>query len=173
MLDHTGSAVDIAPNVFECMTSGIRTIPVFRDLNNTVRINFETNCTQTTYGIGTIYVSLYNIKFEGFTRFENNLGTAIHIVNGNIDVSHSSVDFIENHGIQGGAVALIGESLMVFGSNQKYTFVNNTALDKGGAIYFQVFDNHNIIASKAGFFNQDLQGRPDRGASARVIPTHH
>ena len=76
------------------------------------------------------------------------MGTAIHIVNGNIDVSHSSVDF---HGIQGGAVALIGESLMVFGSNQKYTFVNNTALDKGGAIYFQVFDNHDIIASKACF----------------------
>ena len=151
---HTGSAVDISPYVFDRNTSGILTIPVFRDcvfINNTVKVNFETNHTQTTYGIGTIYVSLYNIKFEGITRFENNLGTAIHIVNGNIDVSHSSVDFIENHGIQGGAVALIGESLMVFGSNRQYTFVNNTALDKGGAIYVKVFDNHDITASRTCF----------------------
>ena len=151
---HIGSAVDIVPNVFERMTSRILTVPVFRDcvfINNTVKVNFETNRTQTTYGIGTIYVSLYNIKFEGITRFENNLGTAIHIVNGNIDVSHSSVDFIENHGIQGGAVALIGQSLMVFGNNRQYTFVNNTALDKGGAIYVQVFDNHDITASRTCF----------------------
>ena len=151
---HTGSAVDITPNVFERLTSGILTTPVFKNCvftNNTVIINFETNRTQTTYGIGTIYVSLYNVKFEGFNCFENNLGTAIHIVNGNIDASRSSVDFIKNRGIQGGAIALIGESSMVFGENRNYTFVNNTALDKGGAIYVQVVDNHDITASKTCF----------------------
>ena len=151
---HTGSAVDITPNVFQRLTSGVLTTPVFKNCeftSNTVIINFETNRTQTTYGIGTIYVSLYNIEFEGFNRFENNVGTAIHIVNGHIDASRSSVDFINNYGIQGGAIALIGESSVVLGENRNYTFVNNTALDKGGAIYVQVVDNHDITASKTCF----------------------
>ena len=152
---HTGSAIDITPSVFERLMRGILTTPVFRDCmftNNTVIVNFETNRTQTTYGIGTIYVSLYNVRFEGFNRFENNLGTAIHIVNGNIDASNSSVDFIENRGIQGGAIALIGESSIIFGKDRNYTFENNFALDKGGAIYVQVVDNHDITASKTCFF---------------------
>ena len=153
---HTGSAVDITPNVFERMTSGILTVPVFKDCvftNNTVTgVNFVTSHIQTTYGIGTIYISLYDVKFEGYNHFENNLGTAVHIINGNIDVSHSSVDFIGNRGIHGGAVALIGESSMMFGNNQTYTFVNNNALDKGGAVYVQMIDNHDITASKACFF---------------------
>ena len=151
---HTGSAVDITPNVFERLTSGILTTPVFKNCvftSNTVVVNFEINRTQTTYGIGTIYVSLYNVKFEGLNRFENNLGTAIHIVNGNIHASRSSIDFVSNYGIQGGAIALIGESSVVFGENRNYTFVNNTALDKGGAIYVEVVDNHDITASKTCF----------------------
>ena len=151
---HTGSAVDITPNVFERLISGILITPVFKNcdfISNTVIINFEVNRTQTTYGIATIYVSLYNIRFEGFNRFVNNVGTAIHIVNGNIDAACSSLDFINNHGIQGGALALIGESSLVLGENRNYTFVNNTALDKGGAIYVQVVDNHDITASKTCF----------------------
>ena len=152
---HTGSAVDLSPTVFERLMSGTLTTPVFKNCvftSNTVIVNIEKNRTQTTYGIGTVYISLYTIKLEGFNRFESNIGTAIHIVNGNIDASQSSVDFIKNQGIRGGAVALIGESSMVFGENRKYKFVNNTALDKGGAVYVQVFDNHDITASKTCFF---------------------
>ena len=42
---HTGSAVDITPNVFQRLTSGILTVPIFRDCiftNNTV-ISYSTN----------------------------------------------------------------------------------------------------------------------------------
>ena len=154
---HTGSAVDITPNVFERVSNGILTTPAFKDcnfFNNTVILNFHPKHTQTTYGIATVYSSLFNIRFEGYNRFENNVGTAIHIVNGNLNVSQSSVDFIDNRGIQGGAVALIGQSSMIIGPNS-YTFKNNTALDKGGAMYVKVVDNHDITASKTCFIQYE------------------
>ena len=157
---HTGSAVDITPNVFQRLSSGIRTTPVFRDcqfLYNTIKVNYQVGRFQTTYGIGTLYVSLYSIILEGYNTFENNLGTAIHIVDGNVNMSQSSVRFFKNYGIQGGAIALIGEASVVIGPNKNYSFINNTALGKGGGIYVQVVDNHDITASKSCFI-QYLKG---------------
>ena len=155
---HTGSAVDITPNVFQrsSLIKGTLTIPVFKNcafVNNSVQINngAEKVSSQITYGIGTLYVSLYSVKFEGNNNFENNTGTAIHIVNGNIDMSQSSAYFFNNSGIQGGAIALIGQSSMIVGPNKTYHFVNNTAYVKGGGLYVQLDDNHDITASKSCF----------------------
>ena len=159
---HAGSAVDITPNVFERLSNGILTIPVFKDCtfsNNTVIINFQPNRTQTTYGIATVYISLYSVKLEGYNNFENNLGTAIHIVNGNINMSESSVHFYNNTGIQGGAVALIGESSIILGPNRNYSFENNKAFDTGGGLYVKVVDNHDITASKTCFIQYYEDGK--------------
>lgn len=167
---HTGSAIDITPNVFQrlSLTSGILITPTLSDcrfINNRVTLNSHAELNQITYGIGTLYVSLYNIKFEGQNRFENNLGTSIHIVNGNIKMSQSSVHFYNNTGFQGGAIALIGQSSMVVGPNGNYTFINNTALGKGGGLYIQLDDNHDITASKTCFINYF-----DANISTRVTP---
>ena len=151
---HTGSAVDITPNVFRRFSNGIRITPIFRDcrfMHNTIRANFQAGRIQTTYGIGTLYVSLYSIILEGYNTFEDNLGTAIHVVNGKVNMSQSSVSFFRNHGHQGGAMALVGEAFVIFGPNKSYSFVNNTALGKGGGLYVQVVDNHDITASKTCF----------------------
>ena len=166
---HTGSAVDITPTVFERVSSGIRMIPTFRNCNffyNIVKINTASQHenAQTTYGIATIYVSLYSIKFEGCNSFEGNVGTAIHIVNGKIDMSQSDVHFYNNSGINGGAVALIGVSLMSVGPNKEYTFVNNTALGKGGGLYVEMVDNHDVTASKTCFIEY-------KNGPSRFIPT--
>jgi hypothetical protein len=165
---HTGSAVDITPNVFQRFSNGIRITPIFRDcrfMYNTIRANFQNQAgrIQTTYGIGTLYVSLYSIILEGYNTFENNLGTAIHVVNGKVNMSQSSVRFFQNHGRQGGAMALIGEAFVIFGPNKSYSFVNNTALGKGGGLYVQVVDNHDVTASKTCFIQYSL-------GSAHIIP---
>jgi hypothetical protein len=160
---HTGSAVDITPNVFQrfALIKGTLTTPVFKNcmfINNSVRLNNGAEKVHKTYGIGTLYVSLYNVKFEGNNTFKNNTGTAIHIVNGNIDMSQSSAYFYNNSGIQGGAIALIGQSSMIVGPNKSYYFVNNTAYVKGGGLYVQLDDNHDITASKScfiGYRNSD------------------
>jgi predicted outer membrane repeat protein len=145
---HAGSALDITSTISQSLANGFPIIPVITNCTfskNTVNPN-EYNNTHATFGIGTLYVSLHSIKLEGFNRFESNLGTAIYIVNGNINMSQSSVNFFGNQGIQGGAIALIGDSLMIFGQNRIYKFANNTALDKGGAVYAQVLNIQNAIA---------------------------
>ena len=164
---HTGSAVDITPNVFQrlALIKGTLTIPVFKNctfVNNSVKLNngAEKVHNQKTYGIGTLYISLYNVKFEGDNEFKSNIGTAIHIVNGNIDMSQSSAYFFNNSGIQGGAIALIGQSSMIVGPNRSYNFINNTAYVKGGGLYVQLDDNHDITASKSCFIGyHDCDGR--------------
>ena len=152
---HTGAAMDITPNVFQRVETGVLTTPLFWDCNfsnNYIQVNnHQAKSTQATFGIGTIYVSLYDISFQGYNRFENNSGTAIHIVNGNIDMSQSSIYFYKNSGIQGGAITLIGQSSMIVGPNQSYNFINNTALRKGGGLYVQLNGNHDITASKTCF----------------------
>ena len=163
---HTGSAVDITPNVFQRFSNGIRTTPIFRDcrfMHNTIKVNFQAGHIQTTYGIGTLYVSLYNIILEGYNIFENNLGTGIHIVNGKVNMSQSSVRFFNNNGNQGGAMTLIGEASVVFGPNKSYSFINNIALGKGGGLYIQVVDNHDVTASKTCFIQYSL-------GSAHIVP---
>ena len=93
---HIGSAVDITPSVFQRLLGGLFVTPIFRNctfLNNKVITNINSNQIQATYGIGTVYVSLYSIVIEGNYTFQSNQGTAIHVVNGNINMSQSDVTF--------------------------------------------------------------------------------
>ena len=163
---HTGSAIDITPNIFDRFSSGFLVVPVFRDCiftDNTVVVNSQN--LQTTRGIGTVYTSLYNIKFDGYNQFINNFGTALNVVNGIADFSNSSARFINNTGVQGGAVALIGLSTMKLGLNLNYSFLNNVAQDRGGAIYAQFIDNHDFTISRSCFMQY-----ADGEDSLRYIP---
>ena len=163
---HTGSAIDITPNIFDRFSSGFLVVPVFRDCiftDNTVVVNSQN--LQTTRGIGTVYTSLYNIKFDGYNQFINNFGTALNVINGIADFSNSSARFINNIGAQGGAVALIGLSTMKLGLNLNYSFINNVAQDRGGAIYAQFIDNHDFTISRSCFMQY-----ADGEDSLRYIP---
>ena len=163
---HTGSAVDITPNIFDRFSSGFLITPVFRDCtfaDNTVVVNSQNS--QTARGIGTIYASLYNVRFDGYNRFLNNFGTALNVVDGVADFSNSSAYFFNNTGVQGGAVALIGSSALKVGPNLTYTFSNNVAQDRGGGIYIQLIDNHDFTISRSCFIQY-----ADAGNSSRFIP---
>lgn len=148
---HTGSAVDISPNVFTRVQSGYLPTPVFENcsfVSNTVRDIHENG---QSYGSGTLYSSLINIKFEHFVLFEKNFGSGIVIVNGEADFVAASANFTENHGIQGGAVLLIGASSMIVGARKKYRFLKNRANDRGGAIYSYLVDNTDFVVSRSCF----------------------
>ena len=152
---HIGSAIDMNPNSFTRYTIGhTPVVPVFRNCNftyNKVSINSGSNSTQRIAGVGTIYSSLYDIKFEGRNRFENNRGTAVYVVNGNANFSASSVTFKNNLGVRGGAIALIGLSSMTVGPKRKYLFMNNRAVYQGGAIFTLMIDTHDFTLSKSCF----------------------
>ena len=152
---HTGSAVDIAPNVFKALSSHSKAaVSVFincKFAQNRVFVNTNSDSIQKTVGIGTIYSSLYDIKFEGNNLFENNSGTPVYMVNGIADFTNSSATFKNNKGIRGGAIALIGASSMIVGPNRQYMFLNNLAYYQGGAIFTLQIDNLDFTQSKTCF----------------------
>ena len=153
---HVGSAVDFTPHIFDRFSNGFLPTPTFEDckfFNNTVSI--ESHHTQTAHGEGTLYSSLFNIHFLSSVHFENNSGSAVVIVNGVASFSNANATFISNSAIQGGAIALIGLSSITFGPNHSYLFENNTATDRGGAIYSELLDKHDLIVSRSCFIRHE------------------
>ena len=148
---HIGSAIYLAPSMFFKLVTGYTIAPTFKNcqfLENFVFVNKSQS--QNTASIGTIYASFYNIHFNGSNRFENNKGTPVYLVNGVANFTNSNVSFINNTGLQGGAVSLIGSSMMFVGPNS-YEFINNTAAHKGGAIYILLTDSTDFITSRSCF----------------------
>ena len=151
---HIGSAVDLTPSNFVKLTTGEIPVPVFRNctfLGNAASYSNDSSNTQRATGIGTLYASLYNIRFEQMNCFENNRGTGVYMVNGVADFSNSSAIFKENAGIRGGAIALIGSSAMIVGPSRDYRFENNRAHFQGGALYVLMINNHDFTVSRSCF----------------------
>lgn len=155
---HIGSAIDMASRSSTLLrhSKNLATVPVLKDcifLENHVFINFESQEAPRTAaaGIGTVYASQCDVRFEGENWFEYNLGTAVYMVDGVADFSNSSATFVSNWGIQGGAIALLGTSTMTVGPNREYTFCNNSAVYQGGAIFNQIIDTHDFTLSRNCF----------------------
>ena len=154
----TGAAVDIEPNTFDRLSSGFFPIPEF------VKCRFVSNSFQirpgSSNGAGTFYSSLFNVIFAETAHFESNSGSALIIVNGVANFSACDAKFINNTGVQGGALALIGNSQILIGAHHKYDFIQNTASDRGGAIYVRQVDYHDFTSSRSCFIQYtDKPGR--------------
>ena len=150
---HTGSAIDLIPSSF-VTTTGYTLFPVFRNctfLENVAIINSDSTGEQMTAGIGTLYATLYNIGFEDTNYFINNMGTALYMVNSVANFSQSNAFFYSNQGERGGAIALIGASVLLIGPEREYRFTNNSALYKGGALYVSLINNHYFTISRSCF----------------------
>ena len=150
---HIGSAIDLTP--YWLSTEHVNIVTVFKNctfINNTVFVNYyQPHDPQRILGIGTIYSSLYDIKFEGKNHFESNRGTPVYMVNCIADFTRSSVTFKKNRGIRGGAIALIGTSSIKVGPMKEYLFMNNEAYYQGGAIFTQMIDTHDFTVSRSCF----------------------
>ena len=167
---HLGSAIAMTPNQSLMLFRGYTTNPVFQNcqfLENDVfpNLTHTIHDIHTSYGgRGTIYADSYNINFQGYNRFENNWGSAVYMTNGIVDLQNSSTDFVNNTGLQGGAVALIGSSVLFVGSKNYYSFINNTAVYEGGAIYVFMTDSAEFITPGSCFIQP-------RGATFSSPPT--
>ena len=149
---HMGSAVAMTPYVFQKLSSGFIIVPKFLDCNfsrNSVFVKMSIE--QRIAGIGAIYTSFYDIHFEGRNIFHGNKGTAVHTVNAILNFTKSDMNFFNNRGINGGALGLIGSSIVILGP-RSYNFSNNTALYQGGAVYVSLIDSTDFISSRSCFF---------------------
>ena len=90
----TGHGYKLSPTFHKCYFKG----------NFVYKKHFQL---QRNTGVGTVYASLYTMHFEGTNVFNNNVGSGLFIVNGIINTTFGGLSFINNTGINGGAVALI------------------------------------------------------------------
>ena len=153
---HIGSAIMMAPNIQNRMILSGSAIDI--KLQNCCFIGNMVFpipfAIEEVPGVGTVYISSYSIHFKKYTHFENNSGSALYVVNGIINFNESDVSFINNTALQGGAIALIGTSLMIMGPNN-YRFVNNKAYYQGGAIYVSLVDKYYDVSFTSCFIRCD------------------
>lgn len=160
-----GAALDIAPKLIAESRHGfIRvnlTNAVFKGnrvlLNEslTTKDRQQGKCSLTNKRVGsrrgTLLVAGQTLYFDGFVEFTNNTGSAIYAVSTTISLAAgTTASFIGNVGLHGGAIALIGYSVLQVDNNVTVSMEDNSALT-GGAIYHETIDSHDYLFSRNCF----------------------
>ncbi|XP_022787763.1 uncharacterized protein LOC111327759 [Stylophora pistillata] len=101
--------------------------------SNEVRVHKQ----DVTTGQGSLYSSQVPLIFRDYTKFSSNQKSAVMLDGSFLDV-HDQVDFINNTGYRGGAIAMYGRSRIIFYPKANVNFEGNTCDDKGGALYIQI-----------------------------------
>lgn len=103
--------------------------------------------------MGVVYVNKLATTFVGETQFLENEGTALVIAQTGVHVTNYSVMvFNSNTGRRGGALGFIGNGWLMAHYSINLTFQNNSALQKGGAIYAVHFGEHDLMYQESCFF---------------------
>ncbi len=115
-----------------------------------------------TEGGGCFMSTAYKVRFENRITFSYNSGSALYLVSSIVSVkSGSNITFYGNRGYNGGAIALYGLALIHIHDNTNFSFVNNLAEARGGAIYQRNIDSLDSKSLKVCFihyYNPFLSG---------------
>lgn len=151
-----GAAVNIAPQVWKAYIYDLKIKIIFRDC--TIAFNYVSNLRSihlnTSYkkGRGTFSAVGYRIWFEGRNVFNSNKNSAMYLTSTEIELcAYSDTVFINNEGFDGGAIYMLGFSSIIVNDNANVTFVNNSALTAGGAIFQHTHDTRDFFASQSCF----------------------
>ena len=83
----------------------------------------------SSYTGAVISISYEYVNFENENEFEGNFGSVFWLVSSTVEfLSPSIVNFRNNSGHRGGALSLVGNSLMLLNRNSHFYFRNNTAI---------------------------------------------
>ena len=131
-----GAAIEyVSRNISACPT-----LPTVQMINcsYTLNHNFAIK-TLKRYYAGALWINALNVSFHGKHAFTDNNNTAMFLISANIHFqSGSDVIFTRNRGTKGGAIHLSDSSILFIEDNSTFIFSNNTATEKGGAIYNRV-----------------------------------
>ena len=156
-----GSAVDIGTHAWATVRSGYLPIPKFKNsffLENYVIHKRYDNEIFSIYkkGNAAFLATEFTISFFGTVNFTNNNGSALVLVSSvAIFEPYTNVVFYNNSGFNGGAIALIGFSVLTLSDNMSFIFRKNKAIRCGGAIYSYSIDKHDFVSSRTCFFHND------------------
>ena len=156
-----GSAIDISTHAWATVRSGYLPSPKFKDsvfMENHVVHKRDTNKAFSFYKKGTaaFLATEFTINFFGAVNFTSNNGSALVLVSSvAIFKPNANVVFDNNIGFNGGAIALIGFSVLTLSDNMSFILSNNQAIRCGGAIYSYSIDKHDYVSSQMCFFHND------------------
>ncbi|KAJ7363190.1 hypothetical protein OS493_011471 [Desmophyllum pertusum] len=100
-------------------------------------------------GEGAIYSDQVPLIFRRKTSFISNIGTALSLDGSTIEI-YDHVEFINNTGYLGGAVAMRGQSRMIFQKNSKLLFKGNSCERKGGALFIHPAGSPLVVFNATG-----------------------
>ena len=114
--------------------------------------------------IGAVYADSLPIVLSGEVTFIDNTVSALVVTGTYANISQdTNVTFINNSGRHGGAIALLGNSFIMTSRNSFLGFINNSALYKGGAIYFFNPGERNLAYSRNCFIRYyDIDADPSQ-----------
>lgn len=149
-----GSAIDILPHSWDTLTDGY--LPFVQIVDSKFLSNANTDLSggpgTDRQGVGSLMCTAFSFYFEGSVMFDNNTGTALYVTSCVIEFSSSSnVTFVSNTGYDGGAIAIMGFSLLKINDNSTFKFINNTSEWRGGAIIYISTSKHDFISSRSCF----------------------
>ena len=122
--------------------------------NNTLT-GFLNNADTVTYEASTIGAIFVTSLILNNVSITNNYVTGLFAYHTAVVVNGTSF-FHNNSGIDGGGLALYGDSFLVFGEESFLNFTNNTAKQRGGAIYVD-----SRLTRFPCFFQYPLATQPD------------
>ena len=94
-------------------------------------------------------VNLKTVVITGLNNvFYKNHGSVFEVINSDITLS-GNMCFRENSGERGSAFKVYGDGMFYFQNGLRASFINNTALTKGGAIY--VYGRNNGVTNQCKF----------------------
>ena len=154
---HIGSAIDLSS--YTDKPVGVFVSPVF---NNCSFIENSNEKIGNITGQGTFHSDVVSFTIEGDNYFTGNHGTALILVHAVVEVIENAlVVFTDNHGYRGGAMALLGNTWLNMHPNSAVLFVNNSADDKGGAIYYNSAGIRYLNSRKCFIRYYDYRVSPD------------
>ena len=118
-----------------------------------------------TKGKGVFYSVTYSVDFSNRTTFSSNTGSALYLISSVARfLTGSNVKFLDNIGLSGGAITMLGFSSISMQDNLRLKFINNNAVDKGGAIMAATINKKDLIDTRACFVeysgtNNDTKSR--------------
>ena len=145
-----GSAIQINKDYFSSIIGG-QVLSLLLDncsfIGNELRFDVS-----ESGGIGAVAASGINIQFRKSTLFFENKCTALVMDDAIVEfLNHSYTNFQDNRGLHGGAILLMGSSLMELYYNTTLMFLQNTATGYGGAIYVELSAPYDYLISHACF----------------------
>ena len=148
-----GSAVDLSLTSFVTdVSAGHMVTPVFDNCSFIRNSNAYTKDSVLSVGLGSLNTDEVPLIFYNENYFMENDGTALSVLDALVDFKeNSSAVFYRNKGLRGGAVALLGSTVLRVFPNTTLLFEENMATDKGGAIYFASLGIRDIVILRKCF----------------------